>query len=768
MERMNHVLMSVLRMVTPMTAYRCPIVRQSVSRHRMHLQGAHAARCAWARVLRRSTAPRHLRMDLRVGRRVGLRVGLVCILTLMLAGAVRAQDVERGLERNLEQHAEESGASAEGDDIDELMRHPLDLASLPLPRLLSFPGMTPSLARRIRGSVRRGSWGTVRELCDSLRIIDPLRSYLILGTSIRTRASATSATSTSGAAGSAGIDDDDSPSHPSAPDSSMVVSLRSRVLRLLDVTRGEREKRMLGSPYDMTHRLRMSASWVDLGVVCSKDAHEASLTDFVSGFVRMRPLSGLRCIIGDYLVDEGLGSLSSRSARQSKGSATTETCMRVGGGLLPSTGTLPLRMYRGIAAQVDHVWTNGFVRAWCGYSRFRRAARVDSISGEISSIDLTDLHRTREEIRALRPVDEMSILGGCDLRWTSLRVSVAAMRRGYDRPLALDETGTARVASGPFASAFAEVQLWSGRTRHGLGRISAEGSDATSVDAVVNAELVRDSLGRCGFISTLVIDAAHSTLVVRARTAHPDLRPPMGSALTEFGSLGNEDGVYAGLRTRMAGGATVRAYADVFRSRLPRWLMPVPTSGIELFGEAAWNVSSVASLRVRATHRERTESERSADEVLRSYREAFSGGRVVVDHRCSEALHLSVRADIVSRFRVRSDSMPVGSAIGFEVDWRVNPFLRVRARSTLFSTAGYATAVSVAEVAAPGSMRLVPLYDDGMRSTCTVELAPTDGFRCWLRLEMTEKNSTTTMGSSITETQGARQRTVLLQTELRL
>ncbi|MFM8180072.1 MAG: hypothetical protein ACKOAG_12950, partial [Candidatus Kapaibacterium sp.] len=420
-----------------------------------------------------------------------VRAVLAATFLLLLSDVTVAQELERGLERDLEQYIQESGVSAEADDLDELMRHPRDLASFTIPGLLAFPGMSSAVAQRIWNGLRRGSWTSVRALCDSLHLSDPLRRYLLLGTTIGSTVGSTIGTTI----GTVRVRTDE--------DTVWRVTARSRMVRMLETTRGERENRMLGSPYDLTHRLRVQGPRVDVGVLCSKDAHEASLVDLVSGFARFRPIDGLHCIVGDYLVDEGLGSLTSRSVRQTKGSATTAVCMRVGGGLLPSTSTLPLRMYRGAAAQFDHSTETMFLRAWAGISRFSRAARIDSASGVMSSLDLSDLHRTAEERDAYGRTTERSLLGGCDIRWRSLRVSVTCLHRGYDLPVAIDISGMPRVPHGPFASAFAEYRLFEVRDLP----YGATSPISRRMHASVNAEVVRDSLGRHGFVSTLSLES---------------------------------------------------------------------------------------------------------------------------------------------------------------------------------------------------------------------------------------------------------------------
>ncbi|MFM8437892.1 MAG: hypothetical protein ACKOAX_05405, partial [Candidatus Kapaibacterium sp.] len=113
-----------------------------------------------------------------------VRAVLAATFLLLLPDVTVAQELERGLERDLEQYIQESGVSAEADDLDELMRHPRDLASFTIPGLLAFPGMSSAVAQRIWNGLRRGSWTSVRALCDSLHLSDPLRRYLLLGTTI--------------------------------------------------------------------------------------------------------------------------------------------------------------------------------------------------------------------------------------------------------------------------------------------------------------------------------------------------------------------------------------------------------------------------------------------------------------------------------------------------------------------------------------------------------------------------------------------------------
>lgn len=704
----------------------------------------------------------------------------------------RHRDSESGLEKTMEQFYQENGTSPEVDELDDLIRHPLDLAKMSTIRLLSLPGMSSSVARRIRNGIRHHEWSHVSVLCDSLKIAEPLRSYLVLGTFIKNTTPTISRSmdsthhltvvvnsSASTALGSTSYlpTSKNSVSNNSSLqpfDSAISATLRIRVMCMVEKTRGEIEGRMLGSPYDITQRLRISSPFLDAGVVCSKDAFEASLSDFVSGFIRVRPLEGVQCIVGDFLVDEGLGSLTSRSARQSKGSATTASCMRIGGGLLPSTGTLPLRMYRGAACQMETEFAHVYLRLWSAYSRFSRRAKLDSVTRAINTLDISDMHRTTEETAPYSFVNESSILGGCDLQWSSVRIGLSGMHRYYNRSITSDADGIPRIPTGKYVSAFAQYQLQyshdfyrSSRTADDSTRIADNSSISSKADIWIQTEFVCDSLRRNAVISTLLIDNSRFTMVLRARSAHPFLEIPMASSLTEFGALRNEQGVYCGVHLRARRSHQWWAYVDVFRSLVPRLYMPVSSSGIELFGECLNDLSPTTSLRARATHRIRTESERSADLVLRSYREALSTARVTLDQQCSRDLRLSMRADVTIRTNLITSAVSAGSAIGMAIDYSLNSYIRFHARSTLASTDNFATAIYMAETAAPGTLRLVPLYNNGTRSTCTVELSPLEYLRIWLRAEITERNSTSSMGSSITETQGPRQRSVFLQVEVR-
>lgn len=680
------------------------------------------------------------------------------------------------IEQSFEQYMQENGTSAEADELDDLARRPLHLRSISMARLLSFPGMTALLAGRIKSGANNSLWSGVPAMCDSLGITEPLRSFLCIGTTLGTASAAAHG------------------------NNSIQGFYRLRMMQMLETTEGQREGIMLGSPADITQRIRVFTPWLDAGAVAAKDAHEASLHDFVSGFVRLRLLSGtsdspaLQCILGDFLVDEGLGSMCSRSTRQSKGSNTTAPVMRTGAGILPSTGTLALRTYRGAALQLEQPLAKGFARAWAAYSLFYRRAKQDSLTGMITALDLSDAHRTLREVTSFTGVHERSLLGGCELQWDALRVGATYMQRAYTKPIAIDDGGVPRLPHGNYSSVFGQCRVMSMsgdvnenndvpendlRTSGQSMRSNSRKSSRQNwehhcallrgrADIIMNAEFISDSAAHAALVATLIMNTESADIVLRARRAHrgPDI--PMGSSFTEFGSLQNEEGLYAALHVRSRRGMQWWFFADVFRSILPRSFMPCPTRGLELFAEMLYSINAASSLRLRGSHRVRTESERSATDVLLSYTEATSGARVVLEHRCSEALRMSIRADAVARTHLQRFATNYGSAISAGMDWRVSSLLRVHARSTLASTNGFSTAVYVAEVAAPGSMRLVPLYDDVLRSTCTVEFRPMDRITLWIRYEHTQKNSTSSMGSSITATSGGRQRVVFLQTDVQL
>lgn len=477
--------------------------------------------------------------------------------------------------------------------------------------------------------------------------------------------------------------------------------------------------------------------------------------------------------------------------------------MRTGAGILPSAGTLALRTYRGGALQLEQPLAKGSARMWAAYSLFYRGAKQDSLTGMITALDLSDAHRTLREATSFVGVHEKSLLGGCDLQWDALRVGVTHMQRAYAKPVALDNSGAPRLPHGAYTSVFGQYRVMSMNDTMGRKGVhsqrepvpaSNDSSDNNTsnnnkrtsglrsrhnsdqgfdllrgrADIIVNTEFVTDSAAHAAIVATLIMNTESADVVLRARRAHrgPDI--PMGSSFTEFGSLQNEEGVYAAVHVRSRRGMQWWVFADVFRSMVPRSFMPCPTRGLELFAEMLYTINAASSVRVRGSHRVRTESERSATNVLLWYREATSGARAVLEHRCSEALRISIRADAVARTHLQRFVTNYGSAVSAGVDWRVNSLLRVHARSTLASTNGFGTAIYVAEVAAPGSMRLVPLYDDVLRSTCAVEFRPMDNITLWIRYEHTQKNSTSSMGSSITATSGGRQRVVFLQTDVQL
>jgi len=206
--------------------------------------------------------------------------------------------VDNYLDYLLEQSTEDAESSELLEKLQHLQEDPLNINDATIGDLQSIPGVSPIVARNIVVTCERvGSFRTI----DDLLTVDGVDARLLAVMRRFARVS------------------------PPTP-SRLQMSIRSRVGRDLEIRRGFQDGSYLGSPLKSYNRLLgryeygAAGTIAEFGILTKKDAGEANLNDFTSGFVSVKTNSLLKqLIVGDYSVEAGQGLTVWSSIAYSKG-----------------------------------------------------------------------------------------------------------------------------------------------------------------------------------------------------------------------------------------------------------------------------------------------------------------------------------------------------------------------------------------------------------------------------------------------------------------
>ena len=613
---------------------------------------------------------------------------LIATASLLHAQRDSVSDLHESLnERLFEYGGQDAEASPMLDDLDELARSPLNLNAATLQQLSALPFLSPPAAYALYAERRKSDGFADWDQIAAVRGIDEdaliyLRLYTYL---------------------------------PKAEsgiwDQGLSVQLRSRFEQDDRPRLGYLDGSYAGSALKSYQRVSISnGNRRQAGLLIEKDAGEASFADHLTGYLRFDSTGFLdRIVIGDFTMNAGQGLVLWRASGASKSGEVISSGKRRAEQIHPFLSATESRHMRGIAMQTraGMFTVSGF------YSVNRIDARIDSLTGDITSFDESGLHRTSGESSHTNTVSDRGIGGRVS---TEAKLGLSLVSGGFTGITSqLDHVS---VPSTPFGFAGSSASAFSLDAD-----IQLPGTD-------VFMEWARSHTGCFGGIvgmTTHIGPRMAGTLLYR--TYQPNFVSRSGFAFGERnGATQNEEGFYLGLQCTVFRGLIVQASFDSYRFPARTYQIPVPSSGHDFFARVDWKVTRGLSLTLSFKQDTKDDVANAIDQDGRDIRPVTQKTRrnIRLDCRFSTGPRIVFR----SRFETAGLTYAMynepedGYLFFVDAQYAPAPALKIVARAAAYRTDSYETRLYMYESSLRGSFANAGYYGQGMRMSLFVQLSP--------------------------------------------
>lgn len=548
--------------------------------------------------------------------------------------------------------------------------------------------------------------------------------------------------------------------------SGLETDVIQRFRRRLDLGRGYREDRFLGSPGRLTTRIRVQFERrLELALTVDKDPGEAVTWspstdtygfDHVVGSAAIHDLGPVETLVaGNFTAQFGQGVGLWQGIRFGKGRNPIGPAVSSGRGLLAYSSASEANYLRGAGATVE-LPRNVYVTAF-GSHRHRDAtidsslALADASSSKIPvrTVSGGGRHRTRSEIERKGTFGETLVGGAAEYRSPSLHAGIAGYTSQFDRPL--------RPGDRPYRRF----------------RVSGRGTSMVSTyanaylrDYVIFGEIARAPTGSYGGLLGASLDvSARAQAVVVGRHYPSDFPNFHGNAFSESSGAQNETGVYTGLQLQVAPDWRVRAYLDQYQFPWLRFDVGHPSRG--------WEARAVVEYEPRPWFTTYVQLRSSTEEAGVEARK--DGPRLLeglgLEHRRSVRLHAAYDYSRAFALRTRLEAAQhqgrSGTSNGFFLSqglhYEPTPSFELDARIALFDTDGYEARIYAYERDLLYSFSVPVFFDRGRRSYILVQYEPTSMVTIEAKYGVTRYDNRRTIGSGLNKIDGSRRRQVGLQ-----
>lgn len=642
------------------------------------------------------------------------------------------RDEDETVERLLEHGSEDLDDSELLDELESHLRSRLNLNTASLKDLERLPFLSPALAKALfdfRKSAKRiRDWNQLADVPGmDTRILQFLRTFTSLSSEMPTQ---------------------------SFWDAHALL-MRNRFQQDEEVRRGFSDGSYAGSRMKLYNRLTFDYDKsISGGVLLEKDPGETSLADHVTGHLTLRNTFGIdQVTLGDFNFSAGQGLVFWKSVGFSKGTEVIAPTKRRSKLISPYLSSTENRFLRGVAMQSSF----GMVSAAAFYSSNDWDASIDSATGLITGFDESGFHRTETERRKANAVKIQTIGGRLGTAFEMFEANISAGLNGYVANLDMSvQPAYAFGLRGNTANMVgADVDVFFGTTNF-FGEIARSHTG---------------KLGGVAGITTLLSKAVTSSVLLRSYPA--DFVSLYGYAFGERnGSTQNENGLYLGLKLRIAENLIVQGYIDQFRFPNRTFFIDVPTSGNDLLAHIDWEPMKHHTIQVRYKRESKEDEVAAVDTDGRATRPVTA--RIQENVRVELQVRISKRVTFRSRVEgveVRyAQYLPSEHGLLLFADVRVQPIssLSISLHATSFNTTSYDARLYQFESDVRGVMTNLALYGEGMRYFITCHWRMFKQFALSMKYAQTVRHGIRTIGSGRDEIQGDTAGRYTLQLDLSL
>ena len=639
---------------------------------------------------------------------------LIFLIVIISSQSSFSQEYDESyLESILEKISSVTGSSPLIDEIQKFIDKPLPLKTATTEELLQLPGFSTSIAQMIL-IISLNPDATYDDIDNALNLTDEQMYLLKLCTTL---------------------------DYPVQTAKSKKSYLRIRNQNQFQTQRGFETGSFKGTSLNMYAKSSIYYKNISAGFLFDKDPGEQFVTNFTSGFISGKVLN-TQFIIGDYFVENGMGSILWKSYGMRKGAEVISPAMQIGSGIKPYRSSIDYNFFRGLAIQSN--W--GFSKSanlssilWASYSP--RGANIDSSGKYVTSLYSAGYYRTENELEKRYVINEKSFGGNLELQLESMKFGFTSYLLDYSKEI----TSTAKTA-------------FNGKS----GLLSSAYFFLFFDNSSYSAEVSSDAKGNISAQFKL----GDVELAFHYRYFKPNFRSPLGYNLGESDAPANETGLYSGILWKVLKNLNLSLYVDVYKNLSETPYLPIPKKGIDAFTELDYDITSRTKIKLRLRNEISTDSYKNDSDVYTSFTKNISRARLDFIQSFKD-IKLYIRGEgVYARFgNIKTDEK--GFLTFADLSWEPLSYIKIGGRVTYFSTDSYESAIWQFESIVPGYFLTFPMYGKGTKLFIYAGFTPVGEVSLWLRYSILTKKGVESMGSGYNEIRGNTDSRLYLELDVR-
>lgn len=641
-----------------------------------------------------------------------MKTSLFLIFLSAFLSAVCSTPDYSELEKLLENIAQEDESSIGIDDLEFLANNPLVLKTTSAEELSQIPGISFFLAESIIVFVKNNSVIDYKIIKDSLRLSSEQDFLLRLCTVIEEKQKAKKHN----------------------------VYFRSRSTLIASQTNERNHDNYTGSKPSFYNRADFFSQNIKAGFIIDKDAFEQSFTDYYS-FWTNASYGGYEVNIGDFSIENGMGSLLWSNFGIMKGAMVITPVLQKGAGAKPYRSSVDNYSMRG--ATLTKKWMlSPFSKLttllWA--SKTPKSGNLNA-DDQITSLYSSGLFRTETEIAKQNTFTEKTI--GGNIQWTLpiFTFGATGFWVEYDKEI---------------------VSVSQSAFKGKMGMLSSFYSYVDYRNISLGMELANDARNNLGFKSGAKIFNKDYEAGFHFRHFPSDYRSPYTYNFGESYMPANETGLYSALKWKKWENIDLNFYVDIYKGSDVGYNLDSPIRGFDVFSSFDWKIkNNLISLQLK------NEEKTSSVSIDGSRRNSIQKTRrsIRLEHRIDQANKYMVRFRAESCFVDFENAKQTESGYaGFaEIRYNISNDIQIGGRYSLFFTQSYESAIWQYESFIPGAMYSSAMYGSGMRVNLFFSIRLIEKLRIWGRYYETTKNNVDKLGSGLTEIPGNSDRRLSVQ-----
>lgn len=460
-----------------------------------------------------------------------------------------------------------------------------------------------------------------------------------------------------------------------------------------------------------------------------------------------------KIVFGDFSMDYGQGLIFGSGIRIGKGFEPVTTIRRNNMGLRPYRSVYENKDFSGASISLDlnPIEVNIF------YSYVKRDAilRSDAIADAeqfISYIQKVGLHRTASEISAKHTITDQSVGGNINFKSMNkkLEVGLNGIYTKYDIPLKLnlktysqfDFQGIHNILGGVYTNYYF-------KRAHAFGEAALSENGGKAISA-----------GIIGSLSSQVQASIHF------RTYDKQFHSFYGEAFGENTKIGNEQGIYWGLKVTPIRNLVLSTYFDLYSFPWLKYQVDAPSKGRDFMFAGSYPVTD--NFRLLVQYRNKTSEINFTDE---------SSPFARVEARNSQRLRLELNYELGENFtgKTRVQNSWVNfvqlNSSGFILAQDVtftNKKYAISGRFALFDTDNYDNRQFIYEKDLLYVYSVPSFYNKGVRYYLMGKIDCTRRLTLWIKFAQSHYVNIDSIGSGLEEISGNKKSSIGVQARFRL